>query len=439
VLFGLPIADVGGAYLFVEPGGGWVSPTQTAKLAFTWGSAAGRAVALSGDTALLGAPSAAYVFVKPGGGWADTQTINASLTASDSPTGFGIAVALDGDTAVVGAYGSAYVFMSPGGWGSGTETGKVTPTDGSVGDFGESIGLSGDTLLIGQSSLGSGSAYFYEPYTPDLAASASFGVPSALPGDTVYLTAWVSNLGPTSTASSLTVSAPFPAGLTSVLAGASLGSYDLNTGEWNLPDMAAGASAALTIQATVDADPPQNITFTASIPAGDPNSANDTASDTLAVTRSERISNGGFEVPNGILPKIPNEWTAVKFSSKDGLNTTTKQEGTASVRISGQSGKTKTLTQDAPVIGYAGDSVTFSFYAKSASVPSSGKCMGTVTLMNGLTKVMAKTLKCSNGSTAFKLKKVTFTASGAYDHAIVKFTYSKPSGSVYFDAASLMR
>ena len=69
----------------------------------------GYSVALSGDTAILGAPDedtkgtdagAAYVFVRTIGGWAFEQ----KLVASDGGPGkwFGHAVDIDGDVAVVG-------------------------------------------------------------------------------------------------------------------------------------------------------------------------------------------------------------------------------------------------------------------------------------------------------------------------------------------------
>ena len=92
----------------------------------------GWSVAVSGDTAVAGAPyatvgsnylqGAAYVFVKPSSGWATTSAFDAKLTASDGPAGdlLGYSVAVSGDTVVSGApsatagfnfrQGAAYVF-----------------------------------------------------------------------------------------------------------------------------------------------------------------------------------------------------------------------------------------------------------------------------------------------------------------------------------------
>ena len=167
-------ADQGSAYVFVKPGGGWVSATETAKLTASDGAAndrLGQSVAVSGDTVVVGAPldidvtagpGSAYVFVEPGGGWV-SATETAKLTASDGATddSFGHSVAVSGDTVVVGAcfdnvgpnpnQGSAYVFVKPGGgWVSATETAKLTASDGAANDrLGQSVAVSGDTVVVG--------------------------------------------------------------------------------------------------------------------------------------------------------------------------------------------------------------------------------------------------------------------------------------------------
>lgn len=194
-------ASSGSAYVFVKPGTGWADGTETAKLTASdaaSGDRFGEAVALSGDTALVGARNgdagiadsgSAYVFVKPISGWA-TGTETAKHTASDAASGdgFGESVALFGATALVGAFlgdagaasdivnfsGSAYMFVKPAtGWATRTETAKLTASDAVAGDrFGDAVALSGDTALVGayqddDGSIGtdfnhnSGSAYLY--------------------------------------------------------------------------------------------------------------------------------------------------------------------------------------------------------------------------------------------------------------------------------------
>ena len=185
-------ADRGAAYVYVKPGGGWVSGTQTAKL--TASDAGdfdqfGEAVSVSGGTAVVGArmgdgvatdTGAAYVYVKPAGAWVNaTQT--AKLTASDGVGGdaFGSSVSVDGDTIVAGSYfddvgmtfvqGSAYLFLKPGGgWVNGSQTDKLLASDGDVGDlFGRAVSVDGATIAVGAynddvgGALDRGSAYIF--------------------------------------------------------------------------------------------------------------------------------------------------------------------------------------------------------------------------------------------------------------------------------------
>ena len=157
--------SAGAAYVFIGSGSSW---TQQAKLTTpdtAAGDRLGISVALSADTAILGAPyvSKAYVFVRDEGAW----TEQAKLTASDGAPGdfFGI-VALSGDTAVIGAdavdggclfdSGAAYVFTrSNGTW---TERVKFGASDATEKEwFGKDIAMSGDTVLIAAPTLALGS------------------------------------------------------------------------------------------------------------------------------------------------------------------------------------------------------------------------------------------------------------------------------------------
>ncbi|MDI1447768.1 hypothetical protein [Polyangium sp. 6x1] len=129
----------------------------------------GRSVALSGDTAIVGAPDedttgtdagAAYVFVRTNGAWGFEQ----KLVASDGGPGqwFGFDVAVDGDVAVVGspkadgamsASGAVYVFVRTNGvW---TEQQKVFASDGTSGDtMGQAVAFAGGTLVAGAPAEG---------------------------------------------------------------------------------------------------------------------------------------------------------------------------------------------------------------------------------------------------------------------------------------------
>jgi len=100
----------------------------------------------------------------------------ATLLASDGAEQdrLGISVSISGDTAVIGAYwdddngddsGSAYVFIrNDGVW---TQQAKLLPDDGErLDEFGASVSLSGDTVVIGarlddDNDNASGSAYVF--------------------------------------------------------------------------------------------------------------------------------------------------------------------------------------------------------------------------------------------------------------------------------------
>ncbi len=138
----------------------------------------GISVAISRDTALVGArieaggpgdlaslAGAAYVFGRNQGGMNNWGEIK-KLTASDAQAGdeFGISVAISGDTALVGAFGedggpgdpasvagAAYVFeRNQGGMNNWGEVVKFSASDAQADDqFGGSVAISGDTIIVG--------------------------------------------------------------------------------------------------------------------------------------------------------------------------------------------------------------------------------------------------------------------------------------------------
>jgi len=162
----------GKAYVFVEPAGGWVNMTQTAELTASNGNpgdALGASISISDDTVLAGATNEvtatghAYLFTKPASGWKNmTQT--AELAAADGPDRgfyFGRAVLISGKTALVGApvrsrgpnvaVGGVYVFSEPkGGWKDMAGSTVLTGSDARHFTwFGESLGMSGNTVVAG--------------------------------------------------------------------------------------------------------------------------------------------------------------------------------------------------------------------------------------------------------------------------------------------------
>jgi hypothetical protein len=164
-------ADTGAAYVFVRSGAAW---SQQAELTASDGFSSDRfgiSVAISGPTVVVGAATknnetgAAYVFVRSGTAWHQ----QAKLTASDAHTSdnFGISVAICGPTVVVGAdskhsfTGAAYVFVR-----SGTawhQQAKLTAADGKRGSFGDAVAISGSTLVVGADgkNFSTGAAYVF--------------------------------------------------------------------------------------------------------------------------------------------------------------------------------------------------------------------------------------------------------------------------------------
>jgi hypothetical protein len=154
----------------------------------------------------------------------------------------------------------------------------------------------------------------------------------------------------------------------------------------------------------------------------------------------ERSKNGGVNTYTGT-SKVPTSWVkSATFATTDGKDTTVKKEGIASVKIVGVAGKIKTLTQSIILSGLSGDTFTFTFWAKGASIPTAGICRAQVFLYNGTTLTLTKTINCRTGTySAFQQKTLTFNATSAYTKVVIKFTYSKASGTVWFDLVSLLR
>jgi hypothetical protein len=170
-LVGAPYDDAGGidrgsAYVFVRSGNEWVEEARLKAAGGALGDWFGTTVALSGNTALIGAPwnspnadavpGAVFVFVRSGGIW--TEEARLAPSDGDNTDAFGARVALESDVAVVGApyddigtaqeQGSAYVFTRSGTlW---TEEAKLSADDGAARDwFGCSVSVSGGTALVG--------------------------------------------------------------------------------------------------------------------------------------------------------------------------------------------------------------------------------------------------------------------------------------------------
>ena len=218
--------NAGAAYVFRRDEGGAGNWGEVKKLVASDAErddAFGRSVAVSGDTAVVGAyeedtggtnAGAAYVFQRELGG-ADNWGQVKKLTASDAHglAFLGDSVAINGDTAVVGALfedsggnnaGAAYVFQrNQGGAENWGEVKKLTASDAHpLAGFGGSVAVSGDIAVVGAASkVSGGAAYVFardqggasnwgevrKLTASDAQVSDFFGVSVAVSGDVVVV------------------------------------------------------------------------------------------------------------------------------------------------------------------------------------------------------------------------------------------------------------
>ncbi|MBL4698205.1 MAG: hypothetical protein JKX70_05160 [Phycisphaerales bacterium] len=200
--------DAGLAYLFNTTTG-----QQRFKLTASDADSAdgfGKSVAISGTTAIIGAPGNDGAGPQSGSAYIYNTMTGEQLfilTADDSITqaAFGESVAISGTTAIVGArdnrggsfFGSGLAYLFD------TTTGQqlpftLTADNPMAGDsFGESVAISGTTAIVGAHLHdGSGSAYLFNTTTgqqlfkltaSDAAAGDQFGVSVAISGTTAII------------------------------------------------------------------------------------------------------------------------------------------------------------------------------------------------------------------------------------------------------------
>ena len=181
------VPNAGAAYVFVRSGATWTQQAYLKASNTGVDDEFGVSVAVSGDMVLVGAPNedsnatgvngdqtndsaqyagAAYVFVRSGTDWTQQAYLKASNT--DVNDQFGRNVAVSGDTVVVGAdsedsnatgvngnqadnsvpnAGAAYVFVRSGAtW---TQQAYLKASNTEVDEFGSSVAVSGDTVVVG--------------------------------------------------------------------------------------------------------------------------------------------------------------------------------------------------------------------------------------------------------------------------------------------------
>jgi hypothetical protein len=171
-----PTSARGTAYIMAyQPSSGWVqeaklSPTNPDDEDFF-----GSAVAIDGDTALVGNEIArdfqgvVYTYTRQNGAWTPSSILTATGGAPDDR--FGVSTALQGDTAAFGAQGknadqgAVYVFNRIAGtW---QQSQLLSASDAAAADgFGYDVAIDGDVMVVGayhssQHGTNSGSAYVF--------------------------------------------------------------------------------------------------------------------------------------------------------------------------------------------------------------------------------------------------------------------------------------
>ncbi|MFI5297638.1 MAG: hypothetical protein ACHREM_06020 [Polyangiales bacterium] len=220
--------NYGGAYVFAQSGTTWSqqgAALEPKEYSSSTGKAFGNSVAISGTLALVGGDAyyphgAAYLFAQSGTAWTEKQIVlDASPYSLDH---FGTSVALSGTTAVIGApaksgpvmsnAGAAIVF-GPNGttWSEQTELAPSDPADYDT--FGSAVALDGSTILVGANGKGiggmfaAGAAYVFSGsgatwtqqgprlVASDGAAYDAFGSSAAISGTTAIVGAPAKTVG----------------------------------------------------------------------------------------------------------------------------------------------------------------------------------------------------------------------------------------------------
>ena len=439
----------GSAYIFGRDQGGADNWGQVKKLLPSDGEANdvfGWSVAISGDAALVGAfgngndKGSAYLFERDQGGagnWGEVK----KLTASDGTVGelFGAAVAIDGDTLLIGAYadddggfsaGSAYIFeRDQGGTGNWGQVKKLIASDIDDWDqFARAVVISGDTALVGSAGddhngKDSGSAYIFERNqggannwgeTVKLIASDDdgqdgFGGAVAISGDTALLGARGNGDD-----GDFSGSAYF---------------FERNqggVGNWGevtkllASDAAAGDSFGVSAALSGE---------TALVGAYGKDAGSGSA-----YIYSPYLDNGGFEDPLGA------EWVEAVTANGDGRIPLDQAYQGSNIYLFKADGGLEIITQTLAQGGTAGDKYTLTFYFGGRKVDLSGKLGARLTLYNGGVKVNKKICILTPPSSTFSWAALTctITAAGAFDSIEISIgILNVPSGMVGVDMAVL--
>lgn len=416
----------GAAYIFVRNGSSWSQQQQLTASNGLSNDQFGFSVALSGDTAVVGAPQddvganseqgSAYVFVRNGSAWSQQQQLIASNGASADQ--FGYAVAISNDMVTVGApnddvnantdQGSAYVFARTGSaW---SQQQQLIASNGAAFDnLGWGIAISGYTIVVGapqddvSSNADQGSAYIFSPTCPSITLS-----PTTLSNGTQNLAYSTTSIVPSSGTSPFTYevsSGTLPSGLTLSASGVvsgtptAAGSYNFTIKITDVNLCVGSRAYSMTIAScappTVTTQPTNqsaavagSATFTAAAGGTPPTVqwqvSTDNGTNWINLTGE---TNATLSLNNLAITMNGNKYRAV-FTNACG--TATSDPATLTVN---KLTPTVALTSSSSTVTY-GQSVTL-----TATVSGAVAASGTVTFKNGATTLSTGTL--SGGQATF--------------------------------------
>jgi hypothetical protein len=218
----------GSASIFTRSGATWTQQLQINAAAGEAGDRFGSSVAISGNKIAVGVPfndsltGSVFVYSRIGDSWVapDTQILASDGAASDF---FGRSASVSGDYAVVGAnlrdvggnnaQGAAYVYKRSGHqW---IQQAVLVALDGATGDnFGQSVSISGDTIVVGADrndhggagNVERGAAYVFtrsgmswtqqaKLIAPDAANNDQFGFSVAVDANTAVVGSYLNDVG----------------------------------------------------------------------------------------------------------------------------------------------------------------------------------------------------------------------------------------------------
>ena len=353
----------GSAYVFVRAATVWSEQQKLTASDANAGQEFGRSVGVSGDTVVVGAPldddqnndaGSAYVFVRYDTSWLESDEVYAQNASVNDH--FGTAVGISSDAILVGApddtgsQGEAFVFARLGTlWPRVLRIRSSDRADGD--DFGASVAISGGSLAVGSPLdddliADQGSAYLFFAYQQDvdLEVAETVSDPEPAEGASVVFTVTVTNWG-VDDAGVVAIYSPFPEGLTFVDSLASRGTYDVNTGLWEIGSLPRYSAASLTLtgQAPIGSSG-TTVTSTALLKAFDATPDNNSASVTVNIGdqgSSTVFQNGGFEIDANPADGQPDFWLLKTNLTTDMNDCATASSGTCSFKIVGTGGGRK--------------------------------------------------------------------------------------------------